>query len=98
MNNNPLFPSDDNQRPDNAGSPYGRPLKHVSKPIAPPENRYSGQASAVSFMRQKVAGLYAEEPNAEQEIKETKIFKPQSKHQKFMAELSDSGKSLADIQ
>ncbi|MGH7195438.1 MAG: sortase [Candidatus Saccharimonadales bacterium] len=98
MNNNPLFPSD-NKRDDNAAAPAGhRLVSHVSKPIVPPKRRGQDQASAVSFMRQKVANLYADEPSAKAEIQEVEAIKPQSKHQKFMAELNNSGQSLADIQ
>jgi sortase A len=51
-------------------------------------------------VRQKVAAIFAREPNARQEAAEANAARPTalSKHQKFMHELSTSGKSLAEIQ
>jgi len=53
---------------------------------------------AANIVRQKVAKVYASEPNAKQELKEAEIVKPRSKHQQYIHELATSGKSLADIQ
>ena len=56
---------------------------------------------AVSLIRQKVATLYAQEPDAAQEALEVAELGPlgqRSKHQQFMYELSTSGKSLPEIQ
>ncbi len=54
---------------------------------------------AADLIRQKIEGLYATEPNAQQEIVEAQIAEPPlSKHQQFMRELSQSGKSPDDIQ
>ncbi len=55
--------------------------------------------SAANLIRQKLDALYDEEPDAkaeEQEVRE--VVKHHSKHQKYMYELSNSGKSLAEIQ
>ncbi len=54
--------------------------------------------SAANVIRQKLNALYAEEPNATAEAKEVAHIKPHSKHQRFMYELTHSGKSLAEIQ
>jgi len=53
---------------------------------------------AADVIRQKIAGLYHEEPNAKEEVKIAESSPHRSKHQKFMHELTTSGKSLADIQ
>jgi LPXTG-site transpeptidase (sortase) family protein len=59
---------------------------------------------AVELIRRKLDELYTEEPNAKQEIglqRKTaprQSLPPQSKHQKFMQQLTTSGKSLAQIQ
>ncbi|HSX04914.1 MAG TPA: sortase [Candidatus Saccharimonadales bacterium] len=59
-----------------------------SKPIDP----------AVELIRSKVSRVYAEEPDAVQELAEVQERRLLSKHQSFMQELSGSGKSLAEIQ
>ncbi len=54
---------------------------------------------AAEAMRQKIAAIYAGEPNAKEEIQEAEeAGRHRSKHQRFMYQLSTSGKSLADIQ
>lgn len=53
---------------------------------------------AVELIRAKVERAYTEEPDATKELAEVKTEKVLSKHQQFMAELSGSGKSLAEIQ
>src|SRR4051812_2411246 len=53
---------------------------------------------AVNAIRDKVSRLYTSEPDAKQELQETAETKPHSKHQRFMAELSNSGKDIASIQ
>lgn len=53
---------------------------------------------AVSMLRQKINNLYANEPSAIEEMAEAKAQGRHSKHQKFMLELSDSGRSFAEIQ
>ncbi len=53
---------------------------------------------AANLIRQKLAGLYAHEPNARQEMQEVTHENHRSKHQQFMYNLSRSGKSLAEIQ
>lgn len=53
---------------------------------------------AADVIRDKVARLYAEEPDARTEVKEAEGSEKRSKHQQFMYELSNSGKDLATIQ
>lgn len=55
--------------------------------------------AAVELIRQKVATMYTEEPDAKQELADTKGPGPfASKHQRFIHELNNSGKSLPEIQ
>lgn len=62
-------------------------------------NNSSKDDPAVNLIRSRIDSLYDEEPNAKEEIKEVKATdKPLSKHQAFMKRLSESGKSLAEIQ
>jgi LPXTG-site transpeptidase (sortase) family protein len=57
---------------------------------------------AVELVRRKLDELYAKEPNAQDEmqLRQAPVTQPRpvSKHQRFMLELSASGKSLAEIQ
>lgn len=57
-----------------------------------------GDDSAADVIRAKVSRIYSEEPDASQELKEAQNTGHLSKHQKFMAELSNSAKDLATIQ
>lgn len=54
--------------------------------------------AAVRLIRGKVARAFSEEPSAVQELAEVQAERTLSKHQRFMLELSGSGKSLAEIQ
>lgn len=53
---------------------------------------------AANVIRDKVARVYASEPDASTEQAEANASKHRSKHQQFMYELSNSGKDLASIQ
>ncbi len=53
---------------------------------------------AVNIIRDKINNLYKDEPDAREEVVEAQEAGPHSKHQKFMNDLVNSGKSLADIQ
>ncbi len=53
---------------------------------------------AADVIRHKIDSLYDSEPNAAEEQQEVKLVTPRSKHQQFMYELTNSGKSLAEIQ
>ena len=54
--------------------------------------------AAVELIRSKVARAYAGEPDVSEELAEIKHERVLSKHQRYMQELSSSGKSLAEIQ
>ena len=70
------------------------------KTIDPLHHEDPADEAAVRLIREKVARAYGEEPGAAGQTTETPQAKPKilSKHQKFMQELSASGKSLAEIQ
>lgn len=53
---------------------------------------------AAELIRQKIAKLYSQEPDARTESAQAEAVKPRSKHQQFMHELNQSGKSMAHIQ
>ena len=61
-------------------------------------NDHDNLEPAVNIARAKLAKLYAEEPNAKEEIVEASTATHRSKHQRYMHSLSTSGKSLAEIQ
>lgn len=74
--------------------PNQNPSHNSSAAGLPPDND-----QAANVIRQKIAQLYTQEPAAKQELAEA--VQPgvhHSKHQKFMYELSRSGKPLAEIQ
>lgn len=74
--------------------PNELPLPHEDASAGvPPTNN-----EAVNLVRQKVASLYGDEPSAEAEEQEIKTVGAESKHQRFIAQLMNSGKSLVDIQ
>jgi LPXTG-site transpeptidase (sortase) family protein len=54
--------------------------------------------NAADLIRQKVARIYNEEPNAREERDEAEATTHRSKHQQFMHKLSTSGKDAATIQ
>lgn len=54
--------------------------------------------AAVELIRSKVARAYSEEPEAKAELAEAKEERTPSKHQLFLLNLSQQGKSLAEIQ
>jgi LPXTG-site transpeptidase (sortase) family protein len=63
-----------------------------------PDNSQPLANDAAAMIRQKVANLYSDEPNAREELQESEAVQHQSKHQRFMYELGTSGKDLATIQ
>lgn len=98
---NPLFPDNPNQgssgsTPEPSG--YTLPPKSTSVQPAAGQPQQPGANAAADLIRQKLASIYAEEPNAKTEAKEAEVIQPRSKHQEFMHTLSTSGKSLAEIQ
>jgi LPXTG-site transpeptidase (sortase) family protein len=87
--NNPLFT--DNQAKKIITSPDG-PVPASPKPPTPIDN------PAVTYIRQKIDNLYATEPQAETTMQEAVVVRPRSKHQQYMFDLSQSGKSIVEIQ
>ena len=73
------------------------PRKKVVQPLLA-----QGQAEdtpAIDMIRQKILQVYADEPDAKKEMAEAEAAGTHaSKHQKFMNQLSTSGKGLAQIQ
>jgi sortase A len=67
-------------------------------PDSPPDSGALGTQSAAELIRQKVADVYGDEPNAAKELNEANHLQRRSKHQQFMYELGASGKDLATIQ
>jgi len=69
--------------------------KTTSQPIADKE----GEELVIGIVRQKLESIFDEGPSAKEEISEIKTTRQElSKHQKYMDSLSQSGKSLAEIQ
>lgn len=56
------------------------------------------RTAAADLIRDKLARIYANEPDAATEAREAEAVQHRSKHQRFMHELSTSGKDLATIQ
>lgn len=63
-----------------------------------PEPENNGNDEAANLIRSKLDALYANEPDAVSEAIEAVRPGKHSKHQKFMAELTSSGKPFAQIQ
>ena len=97
---NPLFPHDSNQS--NQAGQDGFTLPQNNRRIEPLGEQASEQApgakTAADLIREKLAKIYAEEPDATTEAHEAEVVRPRSKHQDFMHRLSTSGMSLAEIQ
>lgn len=68
------------------------PLPHSAKPLISSNN------SAARLIRQKISQLFATEPAAKDELRLAMQTVHPSKHQLFMEQLSQSGRSQADIQ
>jgi len=71
---------------------------NTSKEPQSNESIKEDQKHAADLVRQKLDNIFKTEPDAEEEIEEVKTAGHKSKHQKFMDQLSTSGKSLAEIQ
>jgi LPXTG-site transpeptidase (sortase) family protein len=56
------------------------------------------QNPALNLVRGKLKAIYSIEPSAQEEKEEIKLSGVHSKHQKYMATLVASGKSMADVQ
>lgn len=73
-------------------------MTNTDNPSHTPDNAKADKDLAADVIRQKIAGLYKEEPDVKEEVKAAETTTHRSKHQQFMHELTTSGKSLADIQ
>lgn len=95
MAQNPLFPNPANDG-DKKSSGYVLPKgKKSVKPAADPKQA----DAAANVIRQKLAAIYADEPNAKQEIAELPhAHKPLSKHQHFLQDMMKKATSVAEIQ
>ncbi len=72
--------------------------KKVIKPLGN-QGKKPESDQAVELIRKKIDQLYSKEPNAREELSEVKTLNSRrSKHQQYMYELSNSGRSLAEIQ
>lgn len=70
----------------------------MNKPASSNDHSSKGASQAADLIRQKLDHLYKEEPSAREELTEARAPGRHSRHQQFMLELSQSGKSLAEIQ
>lgn len=61
-------------------------------------DRVDKSDSTIEILRQRVSSLYQDEPSVIEEEKEIDSSGSHSKHQKFIEELMNSGKSVAEIQ
>jgi LPXTG-site transpeptidase (sortase) family protein len=95
---NPLFPSDNENAHEKQGADSQHAIHRHANKIEPLRKISSGLNPAADLIRQKIQTLYNAEPSAKEKIREVEHEKSFSKHQKFMLDLSTSGKSLAEIQ
>ena len=97
---NPLFPPQDDDTTTHADAANSFVLPRQHQKVDPPQAPSSqpGANQAADIIRQKIAEIYAEEPDAAAEQHKAESAKPRSKHQQVMYELSTSGRSLAEIQ
>ena len=65
---------------------------------SPTDDRNDGANPAADLIRHKLNELYTEEPNTRDELQEAQTPGHHSRHQQFMLQLSQSGRSLAEIQ
>lgn len=88
---NPLFSdpvpeSDDSYLLPSPDNRHMKPLSHRDNP-------------AVEMLRRKLDAVYGHEPDAKKEVKVVEtLHVPRSKHQEFMHRLTESGRSMAEIQ
>ncbi|MDB5181458.1 MAG: hypothetical protein JWP13_221 [Candidatus Saccharibacteria bacterium] len=84
----PPNPTNDSQLPD-----------YLRTSNTPPRTPDADREAAANIVRQKLAAIYADEPNAKQEAEEVAVLQaPLSRHQQYMQSLSTSGRSWAEIQ
>jgi LPXTG-site transpeptidase (sortase) family protein len=71
----------------------------ANNPLFPTNSSSDDTNAAADLVRQKLNNIFAAEPNAQQELAEAEAARaPLSKHQQFMEDLNNSGRSLAEIQ
>jgi len=71
----------------------------MSSPLPDQSASNNGSEAAMEMIRRKIAHMYAAEPNARQESAEVERLQvPRSKHQEVMHRLTNSGRSMAEIQ
>ena len=73
----------------------GYVLPRSDAPVTPGA---AGNTEAADVIRNKLAKLYASEPDALQEEREAETIKTRSPHQQFIYDLNHSGKNLVQIQ
>jgi LPXTG-site transpeptidase (sortase) family protein len=95
---NPLFPNENDEDADKQGYTPAHQLNSALRHGKTIEPLHDDLNPAANLIRTKIANLYAQEPTAKQELAEVKATAHLSKHQKFMRDLSTSGKGLAEIQ
>lgn len=71
---------------------------HPTATAQPTSTPPTEENPAIELIRKKLNDLYDKEPNAKEEKQEVEHLSTRSKHQQFMHDLSQSGKSLAEIQ
>jgi len=77
-----------------------KPQQNYQSPTdsAMPSGGVSAGRKAADLIRAKLSRIYAQEPEARQEMAEANAVRYRSEHQKFMYQLSASGKDLAAVQ
>ena len=79
---------------------HGRAPDNDGPVLVPPQSTaISDQNPAADFIRQKLASIYSDEPDAAQETAEAQLpGMHHSRHQQYMLQLNNSGKSASEIQ
>lgn len=95
---NPLFPNENDEDTDAKENPAAQLPNGALRHGRTIEPLHSDLNPAANLIRAKIAHLYEQEPVAKQELAEVQVATHLSKHQKFMKDLSTSGKGLAEIQ
>jgi LPXTG-site transpeptidase (sortase) family protein len=92
---NIMADSNDTANSPNNDSQNGFILPPTGTTVTPPS---AGNNEAADLIRDKLAKIYADEPDALQEEREAETVPRRSKHQQFMYDLNHSGKGAAQIQ
>lgn len=97
---NPLFQSPKpKQESVESGDLLRSEKKKVIQPLSGQGHGEAANNPAIDMIRGKISAIYSDEPDAREELAEAEApAHHRSKHQQFMHELSESGKSLAEIQ